>query len=318
VSKDNALESKDDFVKSIPKLLNDNVFQDPSIPNAVIAALSEYYAGGFRFDATALRLLSNKVGIEIDETIQSALKQQMFCRNDDVYFLLDATADAGTRNEIVGSADALLDEYGCFEVSELYELYADRLNPKCIGGADNFERFYERIGNREIRCVQAPYIGNRIVRYSNGTVWSTFKEVAAKIVAVITDEYYGSCNEDDLHTKFCAFSTDLLGKIIKSYAADELIRVEINESVCYQTFDALGLPENFSELLAETLERLSDVGLEPAQDVLHTAISLKLGVNFKTEFNLPDWDTYRRLVAIFYKTEPRREWKYNIFGEVAN
>ena len=88
--------------------------------------------------------------------------------------------------------------------------------------------------------------------------------------------------------------------------------------MCYQTFDALGLPEDFSEQLAKTLERLDEIGLEPTQDVLHTAVSLKLGINFMAEYNLPDWETYRRLIAIFYKAEPHREWKSNIFGEAIN
>lgn len=135
---------------------------------------------------------------------------------------------------------------------------------------------------------------------------------------MVSEEYYGSCNEDDLHTKFCAFSMDLLGKIIKQCAADELIRVEINDSVCYQTYDALGLPENFSEQLAEVVERMDEIGLILNRDALHTALSLKIGVNFMAEFNLPDWDTFQRLIAAFYKGEPHREWKHYIFGEVTN
>ena len=110
----------------------------------------------------------------------------------------------------------------------------------------------------------------------------------------------------------------MLGKIIKQYAADDLIRVEINDSVCYQTYDALGLPDDFSEQLAETLERLTDAGLDPSRDVLHTAISLKIGVNFMVEFNLPDWDTFQRLIAMFYKAEPQREWKHYVFVEVTD
>jgi hypothetical protein len=278
--------------------------------------LFDDYASGFRFEATALRLLSGKTGIEIDANMQSALKRQMFCRNDGIYFLFDHVAGAETREEIVQFADLLLDEYGCFEVPELYGLYADRLNAKIIGSAEDFEKFYGQIGNSDVRCVAAPQIGNRIARYSNGNVWVTFKEVAAKIIAAIADEFYGSVSEDDLHTKFYAFSTDLLAKIIKYCAADELVRVEINDSICYQTFDALGLPEDFSDALSETVERLADIGLEPSQEVLHTAISLKLGVNFLSEYNLPDWDTFRRLISLFYKAEPRRKWNRNVFGEV--
>lgn len=287
-----------------------------NVPDSLIAALNHKYTSGLRFDSTYINLLSSTSGVEVDEHMQSALKRIMFRRNDGVYFLLDTVAAATTRKDIVDFADTYLQEYGCFEIPEFYKLFEDKVNQNCIRNADDFESFYEQIGKSGVRCVAAPGLGNRIARFSNGNVWGTFKEVAGKIVSVITEEYYGSCNEDDLHTKFCAFSTDLLGKIIKQCAADELIRVDINDSVCYQTFDALGLPENFSEVLAEALERLSDIGLDPTQDALHTTLSLKLGVNFKAEYNLPDWDTYRRLIAAFYKAEPRREWKYNIFGEV--
>ncbi len=305
--------------EKFPELFNKDSITTASatiIPDSLIEVLTQNYASGFRFDTTALLLLGAASGVAIDERMQAALKRKMFRRDDGIYFLLDTVADASTRNDIVEFADSYLQKYGCFEIPEFYKLYEDKVNPKCIGNADDFESFYEQIGNSGVRCVAAPHIGNRIARFSNGNVWGTFKEVSAKIVAAITDEFYGSVNEDDLHSKFCAFSTDLIAKIIKNCAADELVRVGINDSICYQTFDALGLPENFSDVLSETLEKLEDIGLEPSQDVLHTAISLELGVNFLSEFNLPDWDTYRRLITVFYKAEPRREWKRNIFGEV--
>jgi len=302
-----------------PDLLTQNrnsVITATAIPNELIEAINHNYSTGFRFEITYINLLSNASGVVIDEKMQAALKRLMFKRDDGIYFLFDTATDATTRKDIVDFADACLEEYGCFEITEFYKLYAEKVNSICIRNADDFESFYEQIGKSDVRCVQAPYIGNRIARCSSSNVWNIFKDVAAKIVTVITDEYYGSCNEDDLHTKFCALSTDLLGKIIKSCAADELIRVEINDSVCYQTFDALGLPDNFSEVLTEALEQIGDIGLDPTQDVLHTTLSLEIGVNFKAEYNLPDWETYRKLIATFYKSEPRREWKSNIFGEV--
>jgi hypothetical protein len=289
-----------------------------AVPDELIESLNHNYATGFRFETTYISLLSNAAGIEVDEKMQAALKRIMFRRDDDVYFLLDVVAEAVTRKDIVDFADSCLEEYGCFEIPEFYKLYEDKVNPACIRNAADFESFYEQIGKGGVRCVQAPYVGNRIARYSSGSVWGTFNEVAAKIVAVISEEYYGSCNEDDLHTKFCVFSTDLLGKIIKQCAADDLIRVEINDSVCYQTYDALGLPDDFSEQLAETLERLDEIGLTIYRDALHTALSLKLGMNFMAEFNLPDWDAFQRLTAAYYKTEPHREWRHYIFGEVTS
>lgn len=304
-----------------PELLTQNgnaAVPATTISAELIEALNRNYSSGFRFETTYINLLSNAAGIEIDEKMQTALKRIMFSRDDGIHFLLDVVADAATRKDIIDFADSYLQEYGCFEIPELYKLYADKVNSACIRNANEFESFYEQIGKSGVRCVQAPYIGNRIARYSSGSVWGTFKEVATKIVAVISEEYYGSCNEDDLHTKFCAFSMDLLGKIIKQCAADELIRVEINDSVCYQTYDALGLPENFSEQLAEVVERMDEIGLILNRDALHTALSLKIGVNFMAEFNLPDWDTFQRLIAAFYKGEPHREWKHYIFGEVTN
>jgi hypothetical protein len=288
-----------------------------TVPQQVIAILSKDYAGGFRFDATALRLLSSKAGIEIDKNMQASLKQRMFRRNDDVYFLLDVVADAETRKDIVSFAGVLLDEYGCFEIPEFYALYADRLNSKCIGGVGDFENFYERISRRDVRCVAVPQSGNRIVRYSSRNAWETFSTIAQKITTIANDEFGGVISEENLHQKFCAFSVDLLAKIIRNYVGNELFRVEINGIVCYQTLDALGLPEDFSDTLSETLCRLDDLGLPPNEEVLHTALSLVLGINFKVEYNIPDQAVFRRLVDVYYKDYPPREWKYGIFGEAA-
>jgi hypothetical protein len=285
-----------------------------TIHDSVISVIRNDYASGFRFGATALRLLSNKSGVSISENMQSALKQQMFRRNDGVYFLLDSITNAETRKGIVEFADKLLSEYGCFEVPELYAIYADNL--KNISSAEDFESFYEQIGNRNVRCVASPQLGNRIARFNNGNVWGIFTSIAKKIIDVTNEEFGGVVNEEDLHTRFYAFSIDLLAKIIKYSAGEKLFRTEINGIVCYQTLEALGLPGNFSDTLAETLERLDELNLTPNEEVLHTALSLALGVNFKEEYNLPDQETYRRLVAVYYKAEPPRKWKYGVFSEV--
>jgi hypothetical protein len=249
--------------------------------------------------------------------MQSALKQQMFCRNNDVFFLLDVVADENMRKEIIGFADALLYEYACFEIPELYAFYADRLNPKCIGGAEDFEKFYDCISSSNIRCVSAPKIGNRIARYNNGNVWEIFGVIAQKIIAVINNEFGGVISEEDLQKKFCAFSAGLLEKIIKNCVGDELLRVEINGIVCYQTFDALGLPNDFGDTLSAILYRLDDLRLIPNEEVLHTALSLTLGVNFKTEYNIPNQATYRRLIDVYYKANPPREWRGGVFSGIS-
>jgi hypothetical protein len=286
-----------------------------SVPESILAVLRADYENGFRFENTALRLLSSKAGVEIDELLQSVLKQQMFHRADDVYFLFDLVADEDTRKAIVGFANALLYEYGCFEISEFYAMYADKLNTKCIVGAEDFERFYSQICSSDVRCVAAPYKWNRIARRRNSNVWGQFETIAKKIIAVTNEEFGGVASENDLHSKFCAFSTDLLAKIIKHRAGNDIFRVEINGVVCYQTLDAFGLPDDFSDTLSNILNQFDGLYLTPNDEALHTALSLALGVNFKEEYNIPDQETYRRLVAVHYKAAPPREWKGGVFRE---
>lgn len=98
---------------------------ESNVPDSIIKVLAEDYPSGFIFNATAVRLLSDKTGVEIDANMQATLKQAMFRRSDDLYFLPDVVADVETQERIIDFADRLLDEYGCFEVSELYAFFID-------------------------------------------------------------------------------------------------------------------------------------------------------------------------------------------------
>lgn len=287
--------------------------QITALPDSIVSVLTQDYPYGFNFDTMSVRLLAEKSGMDIDTSIQNALKRLMFCRNDGVYFLLDVVADSETRKEIIGFAGDWLYDYGCFEISELYALFADNVNEKSIRNLNDFEAFYEFINRREVRCVA--YYGTRIARVHNKSIRDLSLGVAAEVISIAHDEYGGTVNEDDLRDRFPAFSVDLLGNIIKEHA-EELVKTEINGIVCYQTLDALGLSDEFSDTLAEVLEQIDEVGLIPNEEVLHTALSIRLGVNFKAEYNIPDDKTYRRLIAAYYKEAPKREWKRSIFAEV--
>lgn len=289
---------------------------DVSTPEAILDVLRSRYSGGFRFDATSLSLLSSVSGVQIDNEIKEKLESSMFGRNDGVFFLPDQIADEDTQIDLLVTTDAYLQNFGCFEVSEVYKEFDKRLNPACLKTIEDFEDYYLWAAQENVRCVAVPQIRTRVVRYSGGNVWETFGEVAKEIVIFINERHYGSCTEDELQEGFPAFSKYLLGKIVRHCAPDELVRVEINDTICYQSFAALGLPEDFSEVLSTTLERLDEIGLPVSQETLHTALSLQLGVNFKSEFSLPDWDTYRRLISSYYKGQPHREWRNNTFAEV--
>lgn len=289
---------------------------DVTIPDVILDVLRSTYSGGFRFEATSISLLAGISGIQIDTKIKENLENSMFGRRDGIFFLPDQIADEDSQTDLLVTTDAYLQNYGCFEVSEVYKEFEKRLNPACIKTVEDFEDYYLWVAQEKVRCVAVPQIRSRVVRYSDGNVWETFGKVAKKIVTFINEGHYGSCAEDELQEKFPAFSKYLLSKIVRHCAPDELVRVEINDTICYQSFVALGLPEDFPEILSATLERLDEIELPVSQETLHTALSLQLGVNFKSEFSLPDWDTYRRLISSYYKGEPHREWKNNTFVEV--
>jgi len=283
------------------------------IPDSVINILTSDYPNGFVFDATVIRLLSDKSGIDVDGSIQSALRSEMFRRGDDVYFLLDTVANVEIRREIIEFANNLLGNYGCFEISELYALFIDRFNKRCIDGFENFEAFYMFINKRDIRCVTA--YGTRIARVQNRSVYDLTLDIAKKIITITHDEYDGVISEEELQNRFPVFSTTLLANIIKEHT-EELVKTEINGIGCYQTIDAFGLSDDFSDILAKTLLQLDDLSLMPSEEVLHTALSIRLGVNLKDEYNIPDDKTYRHLIVAYYKDKPKREWKRGIFTVV--
>ena len=317
------IEEGDSTTKGTPEILgsdenpcNLSELSDVSTPETILDVLRSTYSGGFRFEATSISLLARISGIQIDTKIKENLENSMFGRRDGVFFLPDQIADVDTQTDLLVTTDAYLQDYGCFEVSEVYKEFEKRLNSACIKTVEDFEDYYLWVAQEKVRCVAVPQIRTRVVRYSGGNVWETFGEVAKKIVSFINEGHYGSCAEDELQEKFPAFSKYLLGKIVRHCVPDELVRVEINDTICYQSFAALGLPEDFPEVLSTTLERLDEIGLPVSQETLHTALSLQLGVNFKSEFSLPDWDTYRRLISAYYKGQPHRDWRNNMFAEV--
>jgi hypothetical protein len=281
--------------------------------DSIIFVLIRDYPNGFCFNTTSIRLLIEKSGIDIDTSIQNAMKKLMFCRNDSVCFLLDVVTDSEIQKKIIDTADNWLDAYGCFESSELYALFIGSINKKAIRNVDDFVVFYEHINRRNVRCIT--HYGTRIARVQDKNIRDIILNVATKIISIIHDEFGGVVSEDDLNMRFSAFSVDLLGKIIKEHA-EELVKTEINGIVCYQTLDALGLSDELSNTLAGVLEQLDELSLPPSEEILHTALSIRLGVNFRAEYNITDDKTYRRLITVYYKERPKRDWRRGIFAEV--
>lgn len=306
-----------------PKINNRSVTSDSdstdrmtisAIPQKVLTVLSEKFAAGFRFESTSIRLLADETGIEIDRSLQNLLKCSMFCRRDNVCFLIDSVVDEKVGHSIISVADNWLDKYGCFEASELYTLFVDKIHSGCIAGTEDFLDFLKCIYKQDV-CY-GKYYGIHIV-YMHKRISNLIKNIANDITIIIRDEFGGGINEVELKSRFAAFSVDLLSKIIKQKAG-ELFKTEINGVVCYQTFDTLGISDEFPQLLSDALSQIEEVDLVPSKDVLNIVLSIKMGINFRREYNIVEDQMFCRLISMYYRTKPRREWKGSVFVEVSN
>ncbi|KUK52388.1 MAG: Uncharacterized protein XD78_2004 [Desulfotomaculum sp. 46_296] len=286
---------------------------ETKVDNTVLMIIEADYKNGFMFNSTSLRLLSEKANLVINVELQNSLKRTMFHRNDNVYFLPITIAGSEVLHSLIKTAEKYIDLYECFECTELYNQFGTWLNENCIRDILDFEDFFNFLFTKgDIRCVGQ--YGTRIARKQGLNLESIFSKLSKRILEVVY-EAGGTISENDLKENFQAFSVTFLAKIIKKYT-DELIRIEINSIVCYQTLNTLGLSDAFSATLTETLIRFDELGLTPTEDALHTALSFALGVNFKEEYNIPDNKTYRRLIAAYYKGAPKREWQGGTFAEV--
>lgn len=114
---------------------------DVTIPDVILDVLRSTYSGGFRFEATSISLLAGISGIQIDTKIKENLENSMFGRRDGIFFLPDQIADEETQTDLLVTTDAYLQNYGCFEVSEVYKEFEKRLNPACIKTVEDFEDY---------------------------------------------------------------------------------------------------------------------------------------------------------------------------------
>ena len=307
-NEENYKEMSDSNMKT---LIDENALNSVS---SIIDILKTDYENGFKFDATSIRLLKNKSGCYIDNNIIDHLKKILFKRKDEVYFLIDAIADDNTRNELISCSDNWLDSFGFFEVQVLADRYLSFLNQNIIIDFNDFIDFYGFIHNRKTRCVD--WYRTKIVRISDN-MNNLANRLITELTKVINDDFFGTINEFELRERLPSLSIDLLDKLIKDFS-DEIVRTSINDIICYQTIDALGLPNDFSDRINETLELLDSIDLNPTIEVLHTALSINLSRNFKKEYNIPDDKTFKKIIEKHYNLSPTRSWIKGSFLEEQN
>ena len=269
---------------------------------------------GLDFSPTTLRLLENKSQVEVSAKLQATLKRLMFKRNDGIYFLSEQIINQENYGKLQIAIRGYMDEFSCFELPKIYITYSSFFDDKLIRDCDDFEAWLKFNGLIEqTRCVGK--YGTRIIRKSDRSIQELFTAISVRILKIVKQKNCGVIEEEQLENNFMPFSAQLLYNIIKDYT-ENLVCTEINGILCYQTLDALGLFDDFSDMLDNALSQIDDLGLVPNEETLNTVLSIAMGLNFRVEYNLMEGKTFRRLIANYYKNDIKREWRGGVFMEV--
>ena len=272
----------------------------------IIDTLANKFRNGFTFTDNALRLLAEESGIEVSRKLQEELKKKMIKREDDTWYLIEQIASVEVLEAIAHEASVALEECRFFEVEMLLSEKREYISESIIRNADDFEILLFAIIRKDIRSIRTAT--KHIIKLYGSAKEELYSDLANRIVGLIHNEYGGVAGEDDIALAFPLISAELIQYIIKEYAED-LVRIEINDTVCYQTLDALGLPDDFSQTLEHVLTEFDELGIEPSSENIHTVLAIYTRINIRRDFGLTDDKTFRRLVSIYDTSNNHRKWK---------
>ena len=282
------------------------------IPEKLLLSIRQFYGNGMRFDETVFRLLEERSGTKVDKTIKNILQSNMFCRSDGLNFLPEM---AGSKKQLaLLERQTLLEKianFGCVDLRALYLEFCSYGAKACLRNEDDLSDYLSFTLPKDIRIANA--LGTKIIRKIGISISETLEQSADKVVCAIKK---GGCvTQDDLLLLFPVFSEQFLRGLLEKYT-DGIIPAQINDFLCYQTIESLGLEADFSSMLNDILEETDKLSLSPTQEIVHAMVSVRLGYNLIDEFNIPDGKTFRRIISAYYTGNRPRVWRAGCFREV--
>ncbi|MDR0611479.1 MAG: hypothetical protein LBG58_15330 [Planctomycetaceae bacterium] len=266
--------------------------------------LIEHYPNGFTFEPMSLRLLEERIGNgKWNDEIIKELQEQAFERSDGVYFFPEQIADDETCLNILITADDWIDRYGCFSLNALWQKYLPHIKNLTDNICD-FEIFLVKL--QLYKCFNVYPVGIRLAR-AIGTDRKLTEQKLVKHIQDRLDENYGTATEHDILNHIPALDADLLSAIVKNYLP-EVLQTEINGIICYQQQEVVGIPEDLTEKINETIIQIEAVKLPVSEDAMHVILSLTYQTNFNETYQIPNKKTFRQLIDQHYHGEAR-EWK---------
>lgn len=280
------------------------------VPDGLREYIINNYSMGMRFDDTVLRLIGDRLGIQIDEDIWKVLRGEMFKRGDDLYFFDAMIADPNECMRIKAQTQSDLEAFGLCEIDVLYERFLAKSENTCIRDADDFADFLMHLLPNSIRI--ATIAKTKVIYRRDTSKKDSINTLTRHLIETISEK--GSVTQDDLIADYSVMSEQLLGRLLDK-RSDEVIKTTINGIVCYQSVNGLGLDESFSETLNSVLERIEELDLQPNCEVIHTFLSIEYGLCFRDAYLIQDDQTLRRIIARYYTGKIPRTWKAGCFTE---
>lgn len=286
----------------------------------VCETISRNYPNGFVFSATALRLLSGKVGFAVDAQLQAELQQRMFSCSNGIWFFPGAFADNEVQQQLLVKSAQWLSKWQFFSLSALYDNVRYLLSDRC-SDIKEFELFWTHLAQTVPELSNVRTVSRwgmfRIVRAKGISCDKAFSKIASEQIKLTIDNAGGVVSESDLLQTYPLLDCGLLAAIIKEYMP-WVIKTDIGGVGCFQNEYHLDLPADFTDRLSTVITRLAKTGLPVSDDNLHTALSFEFGVNFCKEYNIPDKKVFRRFIGHQYIDKPKRIWSGGVFAEVSD
>jgi hypothetical protein len=300
-------------VKTDEKELADKTVKNLTRVRQVI--LNEY-PNGVIFSPMSNRLFENKVGIILDEAMQNALRKQMFRREDNVWLFPEMVANREIQDKIVNTLVGWLTEFGCFSISALRQQVAFEVHnlPDDIKEFEKFLLFLISEYTIASQIKTRTFSGVRIVRSRVADLNTAMTRLGHNI-EVVLDAAGGIVTETELLMEIPALDAVLLSAVVKDFLP-HIFKTEMNGLICFSHVESLGLPDDFSTQLSETVQKLETLNLDVSETALHTALSLAYRINFSHVYQISDKKTFRNVVAQYFKGETPHVWSRGVFLEV--
>lgn len=274
------------------------------------------YPNGVIFSPMSNRLLEAKSGVALDEKIIAELQKQMFRRLDDVWLFPEMLTSEKIQYQIVNTSIMWLAEFDCFSITALSQQVAFEINNLSDVNKE-FENFLLFLMDGQSNAPQfkpRTWNGVRIARSQGVDLSFAMERLGHKIEAAI-DIAGGIVTETELLMKIPVLDAALLSAVVKDFLP-HVLKTEINGLICFSHVENLGLPDDFSTQLSETVLQLETLNLDVSDTVLHTALSLVYGVNFNNAYQISDKKTFRNIVTQYFKGEKPHAWSRGAFSEV--